>query len=400
MFEALSYSFLQHYWWAIVSLLGALLVFLLFVQGGQTLIFSIGKTELERTMLINTLGRKWEFTFTTLVTFGGAFFASFPLFYSTSFGGAYWVWILILFAFIVQAVSYEYRTKPNNFLGQRTYEYFLYFNGAIGTILLGAAVSTFFTGSAFIIDKMNLTNIGSNPAISYWVGPAHGLEAALVIQNLALGLAVFFLSRVLGLLYFFNTIDKDVIVERSRKSLLINSALFLVFFLFWLIRLLFLDGFAVNPETNVVFLEPYKYLHNFLQMPIVLIILLLGVVGVLYGIAMPLLKKDGTKSIWFAGTGTVLTVFALLLNAGYNNTAFYPSYPWDKAVIDNTEAINAFMQSSLTIENSSSSQFTLIVMSYVSLLVPFVLAYVFYAWRAINNKKITEDEMEGSSHVY
>ncbi|MCK5535787.1 MAG: cytochrome d ubiquinol oxidase subunit II [Bacteroidales bacterium] len=400
MFEALSYTILQQYWWAIVSLLAALLVFLLFVQGGQTLLYTIGKTDKERTMIINSLGRKWEFTFSTLVTFGGAFFASFPLFYATSFGGAYWVWMIILFAFIIQAVSYEYRTKANNFLGKKTYEIFLYINGTIAPILLGVAVSTFFTGSEFVINKMNLTNIGSNPAISYWTGPAHGLEAALNIQNLALGLAMFFLARVLALLYFFNTIDNKPIIERSTKCLKINAALFLVFFLFWLIRLLFLDGFAVNPETKEIFMEPYKYLHNLIQMPLVLIILLTGVVGVLWGIAKAILKKNSTNAIWFAGTGTILTVFALFLVAGFNNTAYYPAFPWDSTILENPEALKSFIQSSLTIENSSSSKYTLVAMSYVSIMIPFVFAYIFYAWRALNKKKITEEEMDNSSHKY
>jgi len=387
MFENLSLLALQQYWWIIISLLAALLVFLMFVQGGQTLLYILGKDEMERKMLVNALGRKWEFTFTTLVTFGGAFFASFPLFYSTSFGGAYWVWMAILFSFVIQAIAYEYRTKPDNFLGQRTYESFLFINGALGTILIGTAVATFFTGSGFKVDKMNLTDIISDklPIISTWEGPAHGLEAVLNFQNVALGLAVFFLARVLSILYFMNTVESKDIFTRSKKHLLYNTIPFLVFFLFFVIRLLFIDGFAVDPTTKVVTMEAYKYLHNLLAMPIVLILFLTGVVLVLFSILKSILKES-TNGIWFAGLGTVITVFALFLLAGFNNTAYYPS--------------TADLQSSITIENSSSSHFTLTAMSYVSLMVPFVLAYIIYTWRVINNKKIDATEMEGDSHSY
>jgi cytochrome bd ubiquinol oxidase subunit II len=384
MFETLSLLALQQYWWAIVSLLAALLVFLMFVQGGQTLIYTLGKTDSERTMLVNSLGRKWEFTFTTLVTFGGAFFASFPLFYSTSFGGAYWVWMAILFAFIIQAVAYEYRSKPNNFLGKRTFEIFLFVNGALGTILIGTAVGTFFTGSLFSINKMNLMRMGDT-SISRWETPFHGLEAVLNLQNVALGLAVFFLARLLGILYFMNTIDNAAILERAKKQLLFNTAPFLVFFLYFFGSLLFSKGFAYDAATFQVIMEDFKYLHNLLDMPVVLFILLAGVVLVLFGIITSLLKKS-TKGIWFSGSGTVLTVFALLLAAGYNNTAYYPS------TFD--------LQSSLSIQNSSSSHYTLTAMSYVSLLVPFVLVYIFYAWKAINNKPIDEKEMKEEGHVY
>ncbi len=379
-----TYFFLQHYWWFIISLLGALLVFLLFVQGGQTLIYTLGKTELERTMLINALGRKWEFTFTTLVTFGGAFFASFPLFYSTSFGGAYWVWMAILFCFIVQAISYEFRSKPNNFLGQRTYEVFLYINGLLGTILLGTAVATFFTGSMFSVDKMNLTDV-NNPVISSWETPWHGLEAALNLHNLALGLAVFFLARTLAILYFMNHVNHNAIFERAKKHLLYNALPFVVLFLVFVIWLMLRDGFAVNPADGTVFMEKYKYLHNLIQMPVVLIVFLVGVLLVLWGIAKSLISTY-TKGIWFTGAGTVLAVLALFLIAGWNNTAYYPS------------TFN--LQHSLTIFNSSSSKFTLTVMSFVSLLIPFVVAYIWYAWRSINVKKIDEDEMKSESHVY
>ncbi len=385
MFETLSYLALQQYWWIIISVLAALLVFLMFVQGGQTLIYSLGKTDMERTILVNALGRKWEFTFTTLVTFGGAFFASFPLFYATSFGGAYWVWMLILFAFIIQAVAYEYRTKPNNFLGKRTYEGFLFVNGLLGTILIGVAVATFFTGSPFKINMLNQVD---------WQTPYRGLELAFnfgryaTFVNLSLGLAVFFLARVLAVLYFMNSVDEDNIIKRAKKQLVFNAAPFLMFFLFFVANLLLMDGYAVNPETKQVFMESNKYLNNFLQMPVVLIIFLLGVVGVLLGIIRPLInyEKCGGKGIWAAGIGTVLTVFALFLVAGFNNTAFYPSY--------------VELQSSLTIENASSSEYTLTAMSYVSLMIPFVIAYIWYAWKAISNKKITAKEMEDDSHVY
>jgi len=377
----------------IISLLASLLVFLFFVQGGQTLIYTLGKNDTERKMLVNSLGRKWEFTFTTLVTFGGAFFASFPLFYSTSFGGAYWVWMLILFAFIIQAVAYEYRSKPNNFLGKRTYETFLFINGAVATILIGVAVSTFFTGSEFSVNKMNITNIfgAGSTTISAWEGPAHGLEAALNIQNLSLGLAVFFLARVLALLYFMNDIDSNNIFARAKKQLMINAIPFVVFFLLFVGLLLTQEGFAVIPQEGLdplrwkIEIEPYKYLHNFLQMPLVLILFLLGVVMVLWSIIGTILGKC-KKGIWAGGIGTVFTVFSLLLVAGLNNTAYYPS--------------SFDLQSSLTIMNSSSSKFTLTTMSYVSLMVPFVLAYIIYAWRAVSNKKIDAKEMEEETHTY
>ncbi|MCT4588642.1 MAG: cytochrome d ubiquinol oxidase subunit II [Carboxylicivirga sp.] len=378
MFGDLSHLALQQYWWVIVSLLGALLVFLMFVQGGQTLIYTIGKTGMERTMLVNTLGRKWEFTFTTLVTFGGAFFASFPLFYSTSFGGAYWVWMAILFAFVLQAIAYEFRSRPNNVFGARTYEIFLFINGLLGTVLIGTAVATFFTGSAFSVNEMNQ---------SQWELKSHGLEAALNLHNLSLGLAVFFLARVLGLLYFMNSVKNEDVFNRAKKQLLFNGIPFLVFFLTFVIWLLLRDGFAVNPETSEVFMEEFKYFKNLLAMPLVLILFLIGVVGVLFGLGAGIFRKDCTKGIWTAGIGTVLTVFSLLLVAGFNNTAFYPS------TFD--------LQSSLTIQNSSSSHFTLTAMSYVSLLVPFVFAYIWYVWKAMNNKPIDEEEMKSDDvHVY
>ena len=380
---------LQHYWWFLVSLLGALLVFLLFVQGGQSLLYTVGKTELQQKALLNSTGRKWEFTFTTLVTFGGAFFASFPLFYSTSFGGAYWVWILILLCFVLQAVSYEYQAKKGNLLGQKTYRVFLILNGILGPVLIGTAVGTFYNGAMFEVNKANLTEIGM-PVISSWVPyhgvQLHGLEAAFNIWNLTLGLAVFFLARVLALLYFINNISEEEIRTRSRKQLIIETGLFLVFFLTFLVHLLLQKGFAVDPSTKVVSLQPYKYLMNFIEMPIVLGVLLIGVVGVLFGIIKTILSAKWTKGIWFAGTGTVLTVLALLLCAGWNDTAYYPSL--------------ANLQSSLTIENSSSSLFTLKTMSIVSVLIPFVLAYIVYTWRALDIHKISAKEMENSDHTY
>ena len=380
-----AYIFLQHYWWFVVSLLGALLVFLLFVQGGNSLLFCLGKTEEQKKMMINSTGRKWEFTFTTLVTFGGAFFASFPLFYSTSFGGAYWLWMIILFSFVLQAVSYEFQSKAGNLLGKTTYRTFLVINGVVGPVLLGGAVATFFTGSNFYINKGNIAD-AAMPVISQWANGWHGLDALLNPWNVVLGLAVFFLARILGALYFINNINEDDLVKRCRRALWGNTALFLVFFLAFVIRTLLADGYAVRPETGEVFMEPYKYLTNFLQMPVVLLVFLVGVVAVLWGIIRTLWKPAFDKGILFAGAGTVLTVLALLLVAGYNNTAYYPS--------------THDLQSSLTLANSCSSQFTLKVMAYVSILVPFVLAYIFYAWRSIDNRKIDAKEMEEGGHAY
>lgn len=380
-----TYIFLQHYWWFVVSLLGALLVFLLFVQGGNSLLFCLGKTEEQKKMMINSTGRKWEFTFTTLVTFGGAFFASFPLFYSTSFGGAYWLWMIILFSFVLQAVSYEFQSKAGNLLGKTTYRTFLVINGVVGPVLLGGAVATFFTGSNFYINKGNIAD-AAMPVISQWANGWHGLDALLNPWNVVLGLAVFFLARILGALYFINNINEDDLVKRCRRALWGNTALFLVFFLAFVIRTLLADGYAVRPETGEVFMEPYKYLTNFLQMPVVLFVFLIGVVAVLWGIIRTLWKPTFDKGIWFAGAGTVLAVLALLLVAGYNNTAYYPS--------------THDLQSSLTLANSCSSQFTLKVMAYVSILVPFVLAYIFYAWRSIDNRKIDAKEMGEGGHAY
>jgi len=368
--------FLQHYWWIIVSLLGSLLVFLMFVQGGQSMIYSLPKNDLQKTMIVNAMGRKWEFTFTTLVTFGGAFFASFPLFYATSFGGAYWVWIAILFSFTIHAIAYEFRSKPDNVFGQKTFDVFLFLNGSLGPFLIGVAVATFFTGSQFSLNRMNQVQ---------WATAWYGLEALLNIRNLALGFAVLFLARINGLLYIINTIDDEDLIKKSGKKLILNSIPFLLFFLFFVISLLFSKGFAADPETGIVTVEKFKYLHNFIQMPLVLIIFLTGVVGVLYGIGISVLRNS-EKGIWFSGAGTVLAVFSLFLVAGFNGTSFYPS-SYD-------------LQSSLTIRNASSSLFTLKTMMYVSFIIPFVIAYIWYAWKAINNTKITENEMKSDGHVY
>jgi cytochrome d ubiquinol oxidase subunit II len=380
----MTYEFLQQYWWLIVSLLGAILVFLLFVQGGNSLIFSLGKTEEERKMLINSTGRKWEFTFTTLVTFGGAFFASFPLFYSTSFGGAYWLWMIILFSFVLQAVSYEFQGKAGNLLGVNTYRVFLVFNGIVGPLLLGGAVATFFTGSEFYISKANITDVGM-PVISQWGNAWHGLDALTNIWNVVLGLAVFFLARILGALYYINNIDDDDLSYRCRRVIAFHTLLFLIFFLAFVVRTCLADGYAVSPAGEV-YMEPYKYLMNFVQMPVVLALFLCGVVLVLFGIIKTLVDLTFDKGIWFTGVGTVLTVLALLLTAGYNHTAYYPS--------------TCDLQSSLTLANSCSSRFTLNTMFYVSLLVPFVLAYIFYAWRSIDIHKINRKEMGSGEHTY
>jgi cytochrome d ubiquinol oxidase subunit II len=380
-----TYSFLQHYWWFIISLLGGILTFLLFVQGGQSMLFSLTKNEDERRILINVLGRKWEYTFTTLVTFGGAFFASFPLFYSTSFGGAYWVWMAILFCFIIQAVSYEFHSKPGNTYGQTTYRVFLFINGLLGTILIGAAVATFFTGSDFIVNKGNLTNQLA-PVISQWGNEWHGLEALLNVRNWLLGLAVFFLSRTSAALYFVNRISNENLEKQSRKAVLVNALPFLVFFLSFVIWTLLAEGFAVNPETGVVFMEKYKYFFNLIEMPAVLVLFLLGVVAVLWGIGGTVFNKNFKKGIWFTGVGTIVTVCSLLLLAGYNNTSYYPATP--------------DLQSSLTIFNSSSSEFTLTAMTIVSVLIPFVLAYIFHAWRSMEKNRTDIADINSDDHAY
>ena len=376
--------FLQHYWWFLISLLGALLVFLLFVQGGQGLLYTMGRTEAERDLVVNALGRKWEFTFTTLVTFGGAFFASFPLFYSTSFGGAFYVWMAILLVFVVQTVSYEYRRKPSNVLGQRTYEAFLVLNGVAGPLLLGVAVGTFFTGAEFTVNRMNMAAVGGDTAISQWATPWHGLEALTDARNLLLGVAVFALSRVLALHFFLNNLDDETLRLRARRLSCGYSLLFLAAFLAFFGWLLCSDGRAIDPASGTVSIEPYKYLHNLLAMPAVAIVLLAGVAAVLWGLWSG--GRNGSRrAIWFSGAGTILTVLALLLLAGWNDTCYYPSL--------------TDMQSSLAITNSSSSLFTLKVMSVVSLLIPFVAAYIWYAWRALT-RPISEREVEEAEHKY
>ena len=376
----MDYTFLQQYWWFLVSLLGAILVFLLFVQGANSMVFSLGSNEQERRLIINSTGRKWEFTFTTLVTFGGAFFASFPLFYSTSFGGAYWLWMLILFSFVLQAVSYEFQNKLGNLLGTRTFQWFLVLNGILGPLLLGGAVATFFNGSNFIISKENLINEFASPVISTWANASHGLDALLDPWNLVLGIAVFFLARILGILYIMNNIDDEIIRSRGSVRLIGTSVPFVLLFVAFLVHVITKDGYAYDPATGVISMEAYKYLYNFLDMWYLLALLLVGVVLVLYGIIRTIVSRSYIGGIWPAGIGTVFTVLALLLCAGWNNTAYYPS--------------NADLQSSLTIANSCSSYFTLNTMAIVSLLIPFVLAYIVYAWWSIDKKKLDKHELE------
>lgn len=378
MIGNLDYSTLQQLWWLICSVVGSLFLFLTFVQGGQTLIFTTATTEEEKSLIINAMGRKWELTFTTLVLFGGALFAAFPLFYATSFGGAYWVWMLILFTFILQAVSYEYRKKPNNALGARTYEIFMCINGSVGILLIGAAVGTFFSGSGFSLNMYNSVT---------WGTPFHGLEAALNLFNLSFGLFLVFLARVLGAMYIVNHVDHEPLVKRARKATLINLLWALPFLLIILFKLVTMDGYAVDPATGTVFIEKGKYLHNLLGMPAVLVLLLGGLVSVVYGvIATAFLGKN--SGIWFGGLGTVLVGLAIFSLAGYNNTAFYPSM--------------TDLQSSLTIYNASSSKYTLTVMSYVAIAVPFVLGYVAYVWKLMDAKKLTLAELnsEDSKEMY
>ena len=380
----ITYSLLQSYWWFLISLLGGLLVFLLFVQGGNSLIFTLGRSEEERALLINSTGRKWEFTFTTLVTFGGAFFASFPLFYSTSFGGAYWVWVLILISFVLQAVSYEFQSKLGNVLGKTVYRCFLVFNGFLGPFLLGAAVATFFTGSDFIVSKDNM-GMSLQPVVSAWGNNFHGLDALFNPWNIVLGFAVFFLARMLGNLYFINNIKDEVLESRCSVKLLGDFILFLIFFLAFVVFVMVKPGFAVA-DDGTVSMEPYKYFHNLIGMIPVAVIFLLGVVGVLYGVVRTLVSKTYVRGIWPAGIGTVLAVLALFLLAGYHNTAYYPSI--------------THLQSSLTLQNSCSSYFTLSVMAVVSLLIPFVLAYIVYAWYSIDKKSITKENLSKEEHKY
>ena len=389
----ITYSFLQHYWWFLVSLLGALLVFLMFVQGANSMVRTLGYTEEGRRLIINSTGRKWEFTFTTLVTFGGAFFASFPLFYSTSFGGAYWLWMIILFTFVLQAVSYEFQNKLGNLLGAKTFQIFLAINGFAGPLLLGGAVATFFEGSNFIVMKDNLINsqlsivnsqLEITPVISHWANASHGLDALLNPWVLVFGLAVMFLARVLGTLYIINNVNNDDIRSRAGFQLLASSMAFVVLFVVYLIHLLLKDGYAYTADGTIV-IEPYKYLHNFLDMWYLLIMLLFGVVLVLFAIGRSFTDKKWIWGIWPAGIGVVLVVLSLLLCAGWNNTAYYPS--------------TADLQSSLTIQNSCSSEFTLTTMAIVSILIPFVLAYIWHAWWSIDQKKLDLKEI-ADDHAY
>lgn len=374
----MTYSCLQEYWWFVVSLLAAFLVFLLFVQGANSMIFHLGKTAEERRLVINSTGRKWEFTFTTLATFGASFFASFPLFYSTSFGGAYWIWCLILFSFVVQAVSYEFQNKLGNFLGPKVFQVCLVINGIVGPLLLGGAVATFFDGSNFVIEKANMTT-GLQPVISHWANASNGLDALLDVWNLVFGVTVLFLARVLGLLYMRNNIADGELQKRCRSHLVWNAVLFLMFFLTFLVRTLLKDGYAYDPATGVVFLQPFKYFTNLIQMWPLFIVFLVGTVSLLVGIGLTITKPDYSKGIWPAGIGVILVVLVLFLIAGWNNTAFYPS--------------NVDLQYSLTIRNASSSETTLRTMAWVSLLVPVVLAYAAYCWHAIDKKKLDRKEL-------
>lgn len=374
---------LQHYWWAVIALLASLLVFLLFVQGGQGMLYELGRTAAERTMIVNSTGRKWELTFTTLVTFGGAFFAAFPLFYSTSFGGAFYVWMLILLVMVIQAVAYEFRRKPNNIFGERFYNILLVINGIGAPLLIGTAVGTMFTGAEFTVNRANLSIIGGESTISQWVSPWYGLEALADMRNVCLGLALVFLSRMLAAQYFMNDIDDRTLFGRSRKAMLINAIPFVIFFVAFLLSILVSDGWAVGAD-GIITIEPYKYLHNMLAMPVVTALLLAGVVSVLASVVLGYFRSS-RKAIWFGGIGTVVTVWMLLLTLGFNGTAYYPS------LVD--------AQSSLTIQNSSSGLFTLKTMTVVSALVPFVLAYIWYVWREVNKHKISQ-QTANDDHAY
>jgi cytochrome d ubiquinol oxidase subunit II len=357
----------------------------MFVQGANSMVRSLGYTDEGRRLIINSTGRKWEFTFTTLVTFGGAFFASFPLFYSTSFGGAYWLWMIILFTFVLQAVSYEFQNKLGNLLGAKTFQTFLAINGFLGPLLLGGAVATFFEGSNFIVVKDNLIDAQSfTPVISHWANASHGLDALLNPWVLVFGLAVMFLARVLGTLYIINNVNDDDIRSRAGFQLLASALAFVVLFVIYLVHLLLKDGFAYD-DSGLIVIEPYKYLHNFLDMWYLLIVLLIGVVLVLFAIGRSFMDKKWIWGIWPAGIGVVLVVLCLLLCAGWNHTAYYPS--------------TADLQSSLTIANSCSSEFTLTTMAIVSILIPFVLAYIWHAWWSIDKKKLDKQELI-DDHAY
>ena len=374
----ITYEFLQHYWWFLIALLGGLLVFLLFVQGGNALIFLAGKSESERQLIVNSTGRKWELTFTTLVTFGGAFFASFPLFYSTSFGGAYWVWILILVTFVFQAVSYEFQSKAGNLLGKRAFRIFLTLNGCLAPLLIGTAVGTFFTGSDFTVNKSAVGNIAS-PVISRWGNEWHGLEAVANPFNVEFGLMVTMLAVSLGALYLINNVDSDKLAQQLRRSLMVCFGLFLILFVVVCYHLITVEGFAVD-ASGEVFMQKGKYFANLVEMPAVLALLLSGAVLLVVGVAVTLLRKDFKRGIWLSGPGTVFAVMALFMVVGYNNTAYYPS--------------TADLASSLTLANSSSSEFTLRTMAVVSLIIPFVVAYIAYFWRQMDKKSLTTEELE------
>jgi len=374
VFEKLSYLQLQEYWWFLVALLAGFFIFVAFVQGGQSLLFSIAKSEDEKDLVVNALGRKWELTFTTLVVFGGALFAAFPLFYATSFGGAYYLWMAILFCFIIQAVAYEYRKKPNNFFGQKTYEIFLLINGSLGIILVGVAVATLFTGGNFVVDSMNL---------SHWTKSSYGLEALLNFFNVAFGLMLFFLARINAALYFINSIDDKNILKRAKIVLKYETAIFLMLFVYIVLSILMMDGYGYD-SSGKVYLEHFKFLHNFLEMPLVSALAILGALLVLVGIFLGFRGKR--SGFWFSGVGTIFVVVSLFLVLGFNNTVYYPSL--------------ANLQSSLTIQNSSSSKYTLVTMSYVSLMVPFVLAYIVWAWRAMNKEPLNIEEIKQDSHHY
>ena len=376
----ITYEFLQHYWWFLIALLGGLLVFLLFVQGANALIFLAGKSEEDRALIVNSTGRKWELTFTTLVTFGGAFFASFPLFYSTSFGGAYWVWILILITFVFQAVSYEFQSKAGNMLGKRAFRIFLTLNGLLAPLLIGTAVGTFFTGSQFVVNKAAVGDIAS-PVISRWATPWHGLEAVTEPFNVEFGLMVMFLAMVLGALYLINNIEDKGLLPSVRRSLVFSFVAFLIVLLILLLQLFTMEGYAVDAD-GAVYMESGKYLKNLFEMPLVLVIFLVGALLLVFGAVWSIRRASFTRGIWFAAPGTVLVVVALFLIAGYNGTAYYPS--------------TADLQSSLTLANSSSSEFTLRAMAIVSLAIPFVLAYIAYFWRQMDKKSLTTEELNNS----
>ena len=376
-------SLLQHYWWFLIALLGALLVFLMFVQGGQALLYDLGRTEEERNLMVNSLGRKWELTFTTLVTFGGAFFASFPLFYSTSFGGATYVWMAILFCFVLQAVAYEYRRKPANVFGEKTFNIFLMINGILGPLLIGTAVGTLFTGAEFTVDRLNLAGEGGGAVISQWTSPWHGLEAVANWRNVLLGLSVTLLALTLACQYLMNDIADETLRQRAARRMRQVSVAFVILFVVWLVALLLADG-ATADASGVIALEPYKYLHNLLELPYVAVVLIIGVAAVLWSIRLG--WNGSRRAIWFGGAGSVLAVLSLLLLAGWNQTAYYPSL--------------SDLQSSLTIANSSSSLFTLRVMAWVSLFIPVVVAYIWYVWRALNRQPLTREELHEGGHQY